>query len=131
MNPDHAELISRSMDAWNRRDRPAAEACLHEDAEFHSAMTNVVGKTYRGRDAILSVWDEFDQQWASISWEVEEFLDAGDDRVVTLHRVAATGRESGIEVTRELGGVWEIRDGRIAGFWIYLDRDEALEAAGL
>jgi hypothetical protein len=52
-------------------------------------------------------------------------------RVVTLHKVIATGRASGIETVRELGGVIEIRDGLVVSQWIYLDRSEALEAAGL
>ena len=33
------------------------------------------------------------------------------DRVVTLHRVIAKGRSSGIELDRELGGVWNIQQG--------------------
>ena len=32
---------------------------------------------------------------------------------------------------RELGGLIEIRDGRVISQWIYLDRSEALQAAGL
>ena len=51
--------------------------------------------------------------------------------MVTLHRVIATGRASRIETVRELGGLIEIRDGRVVSQWIYLDRNEALEAAGL
>jgi hypothetical protein len=45
--------------------------------------------------------------------------------------VIATGRASGVEVIRELGGLYEIRDGKIVRDWIYLDQAEALEAAGL
>jgi hypothetical protein len=32
---------------------------------------------------------------------------------------------------RELGGVIDIRDGLVVRQWIYLDRTEALEAAGV
>ncbi len=41
------------------------------------------------------------------------------------------GRESGIEVVRDLAGVYRIRDGKIASERIYLDREEALKAVGL
>ena len=41
------------------------------------------------------------------------------------------GRESGVEVRRELTGVYRLRNGKIASERIYLDREEALEAAGL
>ena len=62
---------------------------------------------------------------------VEEYIDVDDVRVVTLHRVIATGRASGIETVRELGGLIEIRDGLVVSQWIYLDRSDALKAAGL
>jgi hypothetical protein len=34
-------------------------------------------------------------------------------------------------VARDLAAVYRIRDGLIASEWVYLDRAEALEAAGL
>jgi len=43
----------------------------------------------------------------------------------------AVGRESGVKHERELTGLFRIRDGRITSERIYLDRGEALEAAGL
>jgi hypothetical protein len=45
--------------------------------------------------------------------------------------VIATGRMSGIQTIRELGGVLELRDGLVVKQWIYLDRDEALASVGL
>ena len=54
-----------------------------------------------------------------------------DDLVVSFYRGTGVGRESGVEVVRDLTGVYRIRDGKIASERIYLDRDEALEAAGL
>ena len=63
--------------------------------------------------------------------EVDELIDVDESRVVTFHKVIATGRTSGIETVRELGGLIEIRDGRVVSQWIYLDRSEALQAAGL
>jgi ketosteroid isomerase-like protein len=104
---------------------------LHPDAVFHSAITNVVGETFRGRDQILGVFDRWEEEWSEIRWEVDEYIDVDDFRVVTLHRVIATGRASGIETVRELGGLIEIRDGLVVSQWIYLDRKDALEAAGL
>lgn len=56
-------------------------------------------------------------------------IDVDDSRFVTLHKVFATGRFSGIGTIRELGGVIELRDGLVVKQWIYLDRDEAPAAA--
>jgi len=41
------------------------------------------------------------------------------------------GRESGVEVRRELTGVYRLRNGKIASERIYLDREEALRAVGV
>jgi hypothetical protein len=51
--------------------------------------------------------------------------------VVSFYRAIGKGRESGIEVVRDLTGVYHVRDGLITKEWIYLDREEALKAAGL
>ena len=51
--------------------------------------------------------------------------------VVSFYRGVGVGRGSGVEVIRDLTGVHHIRDGKIASERIYLDREEALEAAGL
>jgi hypothetical protein len=50
---------------------------------------------------------------------------------VSFYRGRGIGRQSGVEVVRDLAAVYRIRDGLIASERIYLDRDEALEAAGL
>jgi ketosteroid isomerase-like protein len=131
MSRENVELVRRCIEAWSSGDRERLACLLHPDVVFHSAMTNIVGETVTGREAILGLLDGWSEQWSTIRWEVDEYVDCGDDRVVTLHRVIAKGRASGIELDRELGGVWDIRDGLIIREWIYLDRDEALAAAGV
>jgi ketosteroid isomerase-like protein len=41
------------------------------------------------------------------------------------------GRTSGIIVDRRHYALWTLRDGKIARLRVYLDRTEAVEAAGL
>ena len=127
----NVEIVRRLIEAWSAHDREAMAKYLHPDAVFHSAITNVVGETFYGRDQILGVFDRWEQEWSAIRWEVDEYIDVDETRVVILHRVIATGRTSGIESERELGGLIELRDGVVVSQWIYLDRNEALKAAGL
>jgi uncharacterized protein len=131
MSAENVEIVRRFVDAWSAHDREAMLELLHPDAIFHSAVTNVVGKTFYGRDAIVGVFDRWDEEWSEIRWEIDEVIDVDDHQVVTLHRVIATGRASGVKTVRELGGVLELRDGLVVKQWIYLDRDEALAAAGV
>ena len=131
MSQENLEIVRRFMAAWSDHDRAAMARDLHPDAVFHSAITNVVGQTFEGRDQILAVFDRWDEDWSDIYWEIDELVDVDDHRVVTFHRVIATGRVTGIQTVRELGGVIELRDGLVVSQRIYLDRDEALRAAGV
>jgi uncharacterized protein (TIGR02246 family) len=130
MSEENVEVVRRSFDAWNSRDAERILLLYTEDAVLHSATKDVVGKTYRGKDALRRFLEELRDDMSSWGWKVEELIDAGD-RVVTFHSVITTGPASGIEVTRPLAGVYEVRNGLIATEWIFLDRNEALEAAGL
>ena len=88
-----------------------------------------MGRTTQGLDEVASLFKEWDEVWGEYRWDVDRVFEVGD-RVVSFHRLVSVGRSSGISMERELAGVYEIRDGRIVEDWIYLDRDEAVRAAG-
>jgi ketosteroid isomerase-like protein len=73
---------------------------------------------------------ETQEPWAEVRWELERVVE-GDGLVLSFYRAVGIGRRSGIEVVRDLAAVSRIRDGLIASERVYLDRDEAVEAAGL
>jgi hypothetical protein len=64
------------------------------------------------------------------SFEVEELIDAGAC-VVEIVQVSARRRHSGAEVRRRIASVYSFRAGVVFKHVIYLDRAEALAAAGL
>ena len=130
MSQENVELVRRFVAAWSAHDRDEMSKHLHPDAVFHSAITNVVGETFHGRDQILGVFDRWEEQWSEIRWEVDEYIDVDDCQVVTLHRVIARGRASGIETVREVGGLIEIRDGLVVRQWTYLDRRKPSKPPG-
>jgi len=49
---------------------------------------------------------------------------------VLLHEFRR-GKGSGVEMETDTAMVYEVRDGRVVRIQGYMDRDEALEAAGL
>jgi len=62
----------------------------------------------------------------------EEFIDAGDDRVLVFSREGGRGRGSGAEVvTQPTAHVWTIRNGKPIRLSSYWERADALEAVGL
>jgi ketosteroid isomerase-like protein len=69
--------------------------------------------------------------WETWSWEPEEFIDAGDDRVLVMARMRGKGKASGQEVDQPIAQVCTMEDGRLVRHETYWDRAEARRAVGL
>ena len=69
--------------------------------------------------------------WESFDIEVEEITQASDSQVFIGIRGSARGKASGVETELRAWQVFTFVDGKAASREIFLNRDEALEAAGL
>jgi ketosteroid isomerase-like protein len=85
---------------------------------------------YRGVNGLAEAWRDWLAPWASYRLEAEEFIDA-DDEVVVLVRVRGRTVRNGVTVEHSPATIWSIREGRVVALRFYLERDEALKAAGL
>jgi ketosteroid isomerase-like protein len=82
-----------------------------EDVVFHSSIVDIVGKTVVGHEALRRFMTEIQEEWTSLRWELEEIFEAPRG-IVTFHRVVGIGRTTGLEVTKAVTGIFEVRDGR-------------------
>jgi ketosteroid isomerase-like protein len=73
-------------------------------------------------------WVEAGDEWRL---EAEDLIPAAGGLVLTVLRVSIRGSGSGVPVEQRLYTVCGIRDGKIARIHDFLDRKDALEAAGL
>ena len=87
-------------------------------------------EVYEGHAGVRKWFRDFFSVWESIHVEAEEFVEIGDWTVVYL-RTRLRGVASGVEIEVPNTAIHLFRDGRIVHDRVYLDRDEALEAAGL
>ena len=92
MSQENVEIVRRLIEAWSNHDREEMAGYLHPDAVFHSAITNVVGETFHGRDQILGVFDRWEKEWSDIRWEVEEYIDCPSDRRFRVRRMSPSRR---------------------------------------
>jgi ketosteroid isomerase-like protein len=133
MSRENVEMISAATEAFNREDLEALAAISDDDMEFVSVFTAVDGgsQTYRGPQGWADYFERLHEAWDS--WRVENprYFDAGDDRLATLVRLVGTGKTSGVEVEREIGIAYTLREGKVWRMRVYLDPAEALEAVGL
>ena len=87
---------------------------------------------YRGRAEVREWFHQVVlEPWESFHVEVEEITEIADDRVFAGGLLTARGKGSGVETEVRGWAVFWIANGKITRREIFLDRDEALEAAGL
>lgn len=126
MSEANVEIIKRGFDAYLRGDVASATAIHADDIVFNPAEEAPI----HGREAVLSYLQRWEDPWDEYELQTEEFIDAGDCVVVTIH-VRARGTASGIEVDARSHQVYTLRDGKLVRMDEFLVRDEALDAAGL
>jgi ketosteroid isomerase-like protein len=68
--------------------------------------------------------------WEDWSLEFEQMIDAGD-KVLVIARESGRGKGSGVEVEQRAFAVFTLREGRIVHWKGFVNRRQALEAAGL
>jgi hypothetical protein len=99
--------------------------------EFNSRKTAALAPpSSTGLLGLVEGWLDWLEPWESYYIEVERFIDAGDE-VVSLARVHAQSTRGGVPVEHSPAAVWSVRDGKVVRVQFYLERDDALEAAGL
>jgi ketosteroid isomerase-like protein len=127
------EAFKRGLEAGNRGDVDGLLDELHPEIEWHSALHALMGgeeTVFRGHDGVRRMIGDLYDTFAEVRIEMSEFRDLGDRLVVAGH-TRTRGKASGVETVTPLAFVTEIRDGKTISIRAYLDRGEALEAAGL
>jgi ketosteroid isomerase-like protein len=128
MSQENVEIVRRAVDAFNAGDRDRLLSLVDPEIEFRSAVEQ---KTYRGHAGLVRYREDVDAVIEEFHLEGDRLLDAGGDRVVHLYRIVGRGAGSGVPVSRDVAALWQLRNGRLLKGRVYLDQQDALEAAGL
>jgi ketosteroid isomerase-like protein len=89
------------------------------------------GGELHGRDAYARSAREFTETFDDFRAELDEIIDVGGDRILVFVRFRGRGHGSGIPIDLPLAHLHTFRGAQVARLHVYLDRNEALEAAGL
>jgi ketosteroid isomerase-like protein len=130
MSEENVEIMRKSLEAFNRHDVEALMEFCSPDVELVTLRAAIEGTAYRGPDAWLTAFRDFDESWEDLHYELEEFR-TGRDSVLALGTLRGSGRGSGVGVEVDLACLVRFENGLIRSFRSYGDRAEALEAAGL
>jgi len=122
---------SRSSGDTRRGSRNPRSRFAAPDIEFEEDPSFPEAGTFRGRDAYLRYARDFIAQFEQFVFSVEELIDAGPDKVLVCLHLTGRGKESGAAFDFRPAWLYTVCDGRVVKIRAYLDRGEALEAAGL
>jgi ketosteroid isomerase-like protein len=106
-------------------------ALSYYDAEVEfDASVRPGGQVYRGHEGVAEAMRVWAGAWEDWSLEFEQMIDAGD-KVLVIARESGRGKGSGVEVEQRAFAVFTLREGRIVHWKGFVNRRQALEAAGL
>ena len=129
MSQQNLETVRQAIAAINAREIDTYLAYCTENVELLIAES--VGAQYLGADGIRRFFTDIEDVGPDFLIEVERVQAIGDSRALAFLRTSSTGRASGIVTGAESGNVYDFIDGKISRIRIFLDRDDAVKAAGL
>ncbi len=137
MSEQNVEVVRRFYDIYAGRydryhdDPSALWQLLAPEIEWYPLTGALVeGAPYKGHEGIKAYFEDLAEAWTESYVAADRFIDT-DDVVLVLGRIHAIGRESGVEIETSAAWVWRLQHGQAVYMRVYLDRQEALEAAGL
>jgi ketosteroid isomerase-like protein len=132
MSAQNIEIVRGAYDAFNHKGREEMLEFLHEDIVWdESDLPARRPGIYHGHEGVTRLLEENAVLWDNINVAIDEILEGADDKVIAFIRAGGTGRNTGVDVELASAQVWTMRDGKAAHVRLYLDREEALEAAGV
>jgi ketosteroid isomerase-like protein len=132
MSQENVEIIRRFAEVFETGDlERIVSEFLDPEIEWRTLADDPDAATHQGPEAYKRYVEQWWEGFEGLHAEVEEYIDAGDDRIFTWFRWTGRGRVSGADAAWHQAIIYTMRDGKIALAEEYFDRDEALKAAGL
>ena len=130
MSREDADTIRRVYEVWNESGPEAlTDQFWAEDAVFLEGPGWPNAGVYRGRAAALARMQDLIGLLGPIEVRLDELIEVGDGRFVACTSMVGQGADA--PYTQSFAVVQRLRDGLVVEADYYLDRAQALQAAGL
>jgi hypothetical protein len=128
--PQDADLVAMTDSPTGFMGAGASFVSPDLEVRFTGGLSGGTGTEYRGPEGFIEGWRDWLEPYESYRIHFDEPFDAGD-KVVTFATVKARTARHGVEVEHAPAAVWTIENGQLVAVSFFLDRDVALEYAGI
>jgi ketosteroid isomerase-like protein len=130
MSEENVELARQYFEALNEG-MDASEHLRHPDIEVFDPPDFPDADRYVGEGAVRKLIDDYRELGWDGQYRVQEYLDAGAEVVVIWEARVLTAHGGGLPLEQTFAHTLRFEDRKVRRVKQYLDRAEALEAAGL
>jgi ketosteroid isomerase-like protein len=132
MSDENVEIVRNAIAAFDRGDIEGVlrhcdqDIVITQPPELPGVSPEQHG--HRGVLEALAIWPE---QWDDYRIETVRIAAAPGDKVFVTQRTRGRGKQSGVEVDMDFSFVFTVHDAKISEWQLFVQEDQALEAAGL
>jgi uncharacterized protein len=130
MSEENVEIVRRYYAAWNAGGLDAVRDLWSHDFQWHDAPGMPDSGVYRGPDVVAAHFRDLAEVLGHMKVEVDGLVPAGDEVFVRL-RVHLDAPRGGLLLDGPIFETVRIEHGKLSRIRLFLDEQEALEAAGL
>ena len=129
MSQENVEIVQRWVAFYNHRDHDGLRGLTDPNFEAISRFVEIESEV-RGHAGLLAYFEALDDAYEYFQLAPSDFIDAGAAVVMAAH-VSWCGKESGAQGETAVFPAFWLRAGKVIRTETFMDRQEALEAAGL
>ena len=131
MSEENVELARRVVHAWNEGGAEVILQYLDPEIEWHAPRESMEPGNYRGHAGVRDYLGRLGAVFPERRAEPLDVIDVDAERVISVVRLIARSEKFGTEIDAEWAWLIKVRDGKAMEVWMFTDRSQALEAAGL
>jgi ketosteroid isomerase-like protein len=133
MSHENVEIVRRMLHAFSEGDVEGALEHMASEVEWRPALLGgglLEGAVYRGHAGMREFFRVQGETWETVKALPRETRDRGDLVFVEVE-LQAVGRASGVAVNERTWNVIEVRDRKMISGRVFVNKADALVAAGL
>ena len=130
--PDAITIVRDALESWNGGNREAPVEHVHPDCVLITRFAELRGAPYVGHEGLRQSMRDIGEYFEDWRYDIDEWRQEGD-LVLAVGRARFRFHGGVADVEQPLAWVFDMRDGKLARWRSFTDRDEAvreLEGAG-